>query len=147
MHTLIDSCLFFTYDITILLIDIKISHLTVSLNMDWYTCFETYWCIINLLHSYVNIKEYSTLKYEKNRHILKHGKQAHPFTCFLMWNMLNASWKSQFSQYLLIISSFENIFLDNENKNREKYSARYICVHVTTRIFIISIFFILFKYS
>lgn len=33
-HTLIDSCLFFTYDITILLIDIKISHLTVSLNMD-----------------------------------------------------------------------------------------------------------------
>lgn len=54
--------------------------------------------------------------------------------------MLNASWKSQFSQYLLIISSFENIFLDNENKNREKYSARYICVNVTTRIFIISIF-------
>lgn len=65
MHTLIDSCLFFTYDITFLLIYIKISHLTVSLNVDWYTCFECYCYIINLLHSYVNIKEYSTLKYEK----------------------------------------------------------------------------------
>lgn len=33
-HTLIDSCLFFIYDITFLLIDIKILHLTVSLNVD-----------------------------------------------------------------------------------------------------------------
>lgn len=80
---------------------------------------------------------------KKNRHSLKHGKHAHPFTCFLMWNMLNASRKSQFSQYLLIhvISSFENIFLDNENKNREKYSAWYMCVHITTRIFICFIIF------